>query len=54
MRGREANNLGFLFFDSGLAPNLGKPAFLILSRENMGVPWPGWRSGKTFEREKIK
>ena len=24
-----------------LAPDLGKPAFLILRNENMRVPWPG-------------
>ena len=29
------------FFIISLAPDLGKPAFLILRNENMRVPWPG-------------
>ena len=40
-RGREAKNFENCVFVIQFAPNLGKPAFLILSRENMGVPWPG-------------
>ena len=38
IRGRNLQNFVFI---SQLAPNLGKPIFLILSRENMRVPRPG-------------
>ena len=34
-------NLGNCVFIISVAPDLGKPAFLILRRENMRVPWPG-------------
>ena len=34
-------NLGNGVFIINLAPDLGKPAFLILRNENMRVPWPG-------------
>ena len=34
-------SLGNCVFIINLAPDLGKPAFLILRRENMRVPWPG-------------
>ncbi len=34
-------SLGNCVFVINLAPDLGKPAFLILTRDNMRVPWPG-------------
>ena len=34
-------NLGNCVFIISLAPDLGKPAFLILRNENMRVRWPG-------------
>ena len=34
-------SLGNCVFISQLAPNLGKPAVCVLSRENMWVRWPG-------------
>ena len=43
-RAREANNFENCICVSQFAPNLGKPAFIILSRENMRVRWPGDRA----------
>ncbi len=37
----QGRSLGNCVFISHLPPNLGKPAFFILSRENMAVPRPG-------------
>ena len=37
----QGRSLGNCVFISHLAPNLGKPTFFILGRENIGVPRPG-------------
>ena len=42
--GREAKNFENCICVSHLSPNLGKPAFIILSRENMRVRRPGDRA----------